>query len=79
MYISTKSWRDLEDNHVYHDGEKYPHDGREISAERIAALTSAQNKAGYALIKAVGEEVKKEPTTKPETAKTAKKPRKKTT
>lgn len=51
MYESITTWRDLEDNHLYRDGEKYPHDGRKVSPERIAELSGKQNKAGFALIR----------------------------
>ena len=54
-YISVTTWRDLGDGHLYHTGDPFPCDGREISAERIEALTSTQNKAGFALIRAVEE------------------------
>lgn len=45
-------FHDLEDGHNYQVGDEYPYDGRVVSEERIAALTSSQNKAGFALIKA---------------------------
>lgn len=51
MYESIKEWRDLEDKHLYNAGDKYPHDGRKISPERIAELSGTQNKAGFALIR----------------------------
>ena len=51
MYESITTWRDLEDNHLYRTGEKFPHDGREISEARIAELSGTQNKAGFALIR----------------------------
>jgi hypothetical protein len=53
MYESIREWRDLEDGHLYHTGEPFPHDGREISESRIAELSGTQNKAGFALIKAL--------------------------
>ena len=51
MYESIARWRDLEDGYLYNDGDKFPHDGREVSAERIAELCGTQNKAGFALIR----------------------------
>lgn len=51
MYKSIATWIDLEDNHLYRTGERFPHDGREISPERIAELSGTQNKAGFALIR----------------------------
>lgn len=50
MYKSITTWRDLEDNHLYQNGDVFPHDGREVSDERIAELSGTQNKAGFALI-----------------------------
>ena len=55
MYISTTEWRDLESGHLYQAGDPFPYDGQEVPAERITALSTAQNKAGFALIKAVDE------------------------
>ena len=71
MYISTTQWRDLRDGHLYEAGEPFPHDGREIPEERIAELTTTQNKAGFALIKAVQTPDDKKPKQAPKTAKTA--------
>lgn len=50
-YISNACWRDLSDGHLYNSGDNFPHDGREISEERIAELSTARNKAGFALIR----------------------------
>ena len=55
-YQSIYEWRDLEDGHLYGVGEVYPFDGREVSAERIAVLSGAHNKAGCVLIEAIPEE-----------------------
>ena len=70
-YKSITQWRDLEDNHLYRNGEEYPHDGREVSEARIATLMSPQNKAGFAVIEAVEVPEVKEPV---EEAKPPKKP-----
>lgn len=51
-YISTGTWRDLTDGHLYHEGELFPFDGREVAPERITELETAQNRAGFALIRA---------------------------
>lgn len=51
-YISTGTWRDLTDGHLYHEGEPFPFDGREVAPERITELETAQNRAGFALIRA---------------------------
>ena len=77
MYESIREWRDLEDNHLYHAGERFPHDGRKVPAERIAALCSSQNKAGFALIKALPAPVKENPVQKDEPPKKATRGRKK--
>lgn len=51
-YISTGTWRDLTDGHLYHEGEPFPFDGREVKPERLAELESGVNRAGLKLIKA---------------------------
>ena len=58
-YISITTWRDLTDRHLYHEGDPFPFDGREIPKERLTALTSGQNLAGLALVRA--EEANGEP------------------
>ena len=52
-YISTEVWRDLTDGHTYREGEIFPFDGREVSAERLDELLSGRNRAGLALIRAI--------------------------
>lgn len=69
MYECISRFRDLEDGHLYEKGEPFPHDGRVIPAERIAALSTTQNKAGFTLIKAVAVKVEEEPVKKVEQAK----------
>ena len=49
-YVSTTEWRDNTDMHLYHEGEPFPFDGREIDAERLEALESGRNRAGLRLI-----------------------------
>ena len=71
MLKALVTWRDLTDGHLYNAGDPFPWDGREVPEERIYALKSSQNKAGFALIKAV--ESKKAETPIKET-KTAGKP-----
>lgn len=58
-YISTVTWRDNTDGHLYREGEPFPFDGREIPKERLEALESGRNRAGLRLIRAV--EVQDEP------------------
>ena len=55
-YISTVTWRDNTDGHLYRMGEPFPHDGREISAQRLEELKSGRNRAGLRLIQACGAE-----------------------
>ena len=52
-YISTVTWRDNTDGHLYAEGEPFPFDGREIPKERLEALESGRNRAGLRLIRAV--------------------------
>ena len=56
-YISTKTWRDLTDGHLYREGEPFPFDGREIPGERLAELESGRNRAGLRLIRAAEAQV----------------------
>ena len=57
--VSTCTWRDLSDRHLYHEGDLFPFDGREVPEDRLTALMSGQNMAELALIRA--EEVQDEP------------------
>ena len=77
QYISTATWRDLSDQHLYAAGDVFPHDGREIPAERLAYLAGTQNKAGFAVIKAVDTPVEENPKATAGTAKKATRSRKK--
>lgn len=58
-YFSTVTWRDNTDGHLYHEGEPFPFDGREIAVDRLESLESGRNRAGLRLIRAV--EVQDEP------------------
>ena len=75
-YISTVTWRDNTDGHLYAEGEPFPFDGREIPKDRLEALESGRNRAGLRLIRAVvvPDEPKEAP--KEEAPEGAKKPRK---
>lgn len=55
MYVSLCEWRDLQDGHLYQAGEPFPHDGRQIPAERIATLINGKNRASKPLVKEVKE------------------------
>lgn len=51
MYKVIAYFTDLQDNgHVYHAGDIFPRRGLAVSDERIAELSSANNKRGRALI-----------------------------
>ena len=55
-YIAISDFTDLQDNrHAYHTGDKFPRVGFEVSAERIAELSSSNNRRGKPMIKALGE------------------------
>jgi len=73
-YISTTTWRDLQDGHLYAAGDPFPHDGREIAAARLADLSTAHNKAGYALIKGIPEPEQPKPKAEPVSAPAPEKP-----
>lgn len=59
MYRSLTTWRDISDGHLYHEGDTFPFDGREIAPERLAELENGTNRAGLRLIQ--GCEVRDEP------------------
>ena len=47
---SLITWVDIQDGHEYHEGETFPHDGREIPEERIRELSAADNQIGRPVI-----------------------------
>ena len=51
-YFCLMEWRDNSDGHLYHEGEPFPFDGRDIPDERLEALENGKNRAGLALIRA---------------------------
>ena len=56
-YIVIERFKDLQDkDRVYEVGDKFPATKRKVSDERIAELSSTDNKIGKVLIKAVEEE-----------------------
>lgn len=65
MYRVIKAFTDLQKYHRYSVGEKYPYNNKDVNAERIAELSSNQNKMGVPLIEKV-EEPKKKKTKKAE-------------
>ena len=60
MYKVIKRFRDLQDNnHAYSVGDKFPHNGVDVDAERIAELTSDKNRLGVPLIEEISEKPKR--------------------
>ena len=55
MIKALCDFRDLQDGHLYRAGEPFPHDGREIPAERISELSGAQNASKRPLIQVLDE------------------------
>lgn len=54
MYRVKKYFTDLQDNnYAYKVGETFPHDGLEVSPERLVELSSDKNKRGIPLIELV--------------------------
>ena len=52
-YICTRDWRDLTDRHLYHAGDPFPCDGREVPADRLQELESGRNRAGLQMIQGI--------------------------
>ena len=59
MYKVIKSFADLRSRHVYYVGDKFPHNGVEVEAERIAELASDKNRLGVPLIEEIAEKPKR--------------------
>lgn len=54
MYIVVSAFTDLQDNnYIYQVGDEYPRRGFKASDERIASLSSTDNKIGLVLIERV--------------------------
>lgn len=64
MYKSLSTWVDMEDGHEYHEGEPFPHDGREVPADRIDSLMTAMNGTGMPLIEGTPDKVELKKKTK---------------
>lgn len=45
-----KDWRDLTNNHIYHENDKYPFNNEEVPADRLKELSTKKNKIGEILI-----------------------------
>lgn len=56
-YVVVTDFTDKNDKHIYRVGDEFPHSGADVSAERVAELTSKDNMRGEVLIKAVDEEL----------------------
>lgn len=53
-YKVIKAFKDAQDDlYLYHVGDKFPHDGAEVSEERIEELASDKNRRGVPLIQEV--------------------------
>lgn len=52
-YVVVTDFTDKNDKHIYRVGDEFPHSGADVSAERVAELTSNNNLRGVVLIKAV--------------------------
>ena len=60
MYKVINRFFDLQDNnHAYSVGDKFPHNGVEVDAERIAELASDKNRLGVPLIEEIAEKPKR--------------------
>ena len=56
MYRVIKFFRDLKDNnHAYHVGDSFPHDGMEVTEDRLLELSTDANKRHVPLIEKVEE------------------------
>ena len=54
MYKVVKFFRDLQDNnHAYHVGDIFPHDGMEVSEKRLLELSTDANRRHMPLIEKV--------------------------
>ena len=54
MYRVVRFFRDLQDNnHAYHVGEQFPHNGMKVSEDRLKELSTDANRRHVPLIKKV--------------------------
>lgn len=54
-YVVVTDFTDKIDKHIYRAGDTFPRSGVEVSAERVAELTSKDNMRGEVLIKVMQE------------------------
>lgn len=74
MYRVKKYFTDLQDNNYgYNVGDIFPHDGLEVTPERIKELSGTDNRRGISLIEEISEEPL--PFTEDETEKPQEKPK----
>lgn len=76
MYKVIKYFTDLQDNdRIYNVGDVFPRNGLTVSADRLAELSSSNNKQGQPVIELVEEKVEapKKATTKKAAAKNTEK------
>lgn len=60
MYKVIKKFRDMQNGlHAYSVGDTFPHNGVEVSAERIAELASDKNRRRIPLIEEIAEKPKR--------------------
>lgn len=59
MYRVIKAFTDLQKHHAYSVGDKFPHNGVEVDAERVAELESDKNRLGVPLIEEIVEKPKR--------------------
>ncbi len=58
MYKVIKYFTDLQDNNfAYQVGDVFPHDGKEVSDNRLLELSTSRNRRGEALIEKVEDAV----------------------
>jgi hypothetical protein len=58
MYRVIKRFFDLKTNHAYSVGDTFPHNGAEVSEDRLAELLDGTNKVGVPLIEEVKDKLK---------------------
>ena len=56
MHKVIERFRDLTDGHLYEAGDIFPHDGRDVGADRLKALENGENRAARPLIHRVEEQ-----------------------
>ena len=70
MYKALTEFRDLQDGHLYREGDVFPFDGRAIPASRIDELITGQNRANRRLIVFDGESIDPTPKTRKKAVRT---------